>query len=66
MPLIRPQFLPDSDGSLKSGMAVTLEPGVYVPKKFGIRIENNYLITESGFEKLFDYPDDIEYFTVKR
>jgi len=65
-PLIKPQFLPDSTESLKSGMNVTLEPGVYVPEKFGIRIENNYLITDSGFETLFDYTQNIEDFTVTR
>ena len=47
-------------------MSVTLEPGVYVPDKFGIRIENNYLITDSGFERLFDYTQDIEDFNITR
>ncbi|MBQ6907715.1 MAG: aminopeptidase P family protein [Clostridia bacterium] len=65
-PLIKPQFLPDSEESLKTGMAVTLEPGVYVPEKFGIRIENNYLITENGFETLFDYTQDIKDFIITR
>ena len=65
-PLIRPQFLPECDERLKSGMSVTLEPGVYVPDKFGIRIENNYLITDSGFERLFDYTQDIEDFNITR
>lgn len=65
-PLIKPQFLPDSKENLKAGMAVTLEPGVYVPGKFGIRIENNYLIFESCFETLFDYATNIENFTITR
>ena len=63
-PLIKPQFLPDSAGCLKSGMMVTLEPGIYVPDKFGIRIENNYLITDNGFERLFDYTQDINDFII--
>ncbi len=65
-PLIKPQFLPNSTESLKIGMAVTLEPGIYVPDKFGIRLENNYLITNSGFENLFDYPLSMENFTITR
>lgn len=30
----------------KSNQIITLEPGIYIPGKFGIRIENDYLITE--------------------
>lgn len=32
----------------KFGQIITLEPGIYIPGKFGIRIENDYLITEDG------------------
>ena len=65
-PLIKPQFLSDSAECLKSGMMVTLEPGIYVPEKFGIRLENNYLITNDGYENLFDYPLSIENFIITR
>ena len=65
-PLVKPQFLPDSTEHLKAGMAVTLEPGVYVPNEFGIRIENNYLITENGFETLFNYTQKMEDFIITR
>lgn len=33
---------------LKPGMVVTIEPGVYLPGKFGIRIEDMVLVTENG------------------
>ena len=31
---------------LKNGMAITVEPGVYLPKKFGIRIEDSLIVTQ--------------------
>lgn len=37
---------------LKTGMCVTNEPGIYLPGKFGVRIEDTVLITESGYEVL--------------
>ena len=36
---------------LKEGMVLAIEPALY-NKKFGVRIENDYLITKKGFEKL--------------
>ena len=35
---------------LRAGMCVTMEPGIYVPGEFGIRIEDDVLITETGCE----------------
>jgi Xaa-Pro aminopeptidase len=37
---------------LQPGMVVTIEPGVYLPEKFGIRIEDMVLVTETGGEVL--------------
>lgn len=33
---------------LENGMVITIEPGVYVPQRFGIRIEDDILITKKG------------------
>lgn len=32
------------------GHMVTIEPGIYIPGKFGIRIEDDVLVTETGYE----------------
>ncbi|MCD6373024.1 MAG: aminopeptidase P family protein [Thermococcus sp.] len=37
---------------LKPGMVITIEPGVYIPKLGGVRIEDTILITENGARRL--------------
>ena len=61
-PVVSPRFIPECEEKLKTGMVVTLEPGIYFPGKFGIRLENNYLITENGFKRLDNLSlDETEY-----
>ena len=36
------------DNYLKDRMVITNEPGIYIPDKFGVRIEDTVLITKSG------------------
>lgn len=45
---------------LRPGMCVTIEPGVYVPGEFGVRIEDDILIAEDGCEVIRgDLPTDV-------
>ncbi len=44
LPFIKAQ----SKGQLEDGQVVTIEPGVYIPGKLGVRIEDDILVTKSG------------------
>jgi Xaa-Pro aminopeptidase len=37
---------------LRPGMVITIEPGVYIPGKWGVRIEDMVVVTEHGCEVL--------------
>jgi Xaa-Pro dipeptidase len=50
-----PYFVREADETLLTGDVVTLEPGLYIPGVGGIRIENNYLVTQRGYERLSDH-----------
>lgn len=47
-----PNLSPASDSILQVGNIVTVEPGIYIPEKFGVRIEDMALITENGCRNL--------------
>ena len=37
---------------MQENMVVTCEPGIYIPDKFGIRIEDTVVITKDGYKNL--------------
>ena len=51
-----PFFLPNSKEKLAEGMVCAIEPGIYRRPEGGMRVEDNYVITEDGFRKLSRYP----------
>ncbi|MBF0570391.1 MAG: aminopeptidase P family protein [Candidatus Omnitrophica bacterium] len=50
-----PRLSSQSTSILEPGMVVTVEPGVYVPNQFGIRVEDMVLVTKEGCEVLSGY-----------
>ena len=50
-----PRLSSQSTAILEAGMIVTVEPGVYIPNQFGIRVEDMVLVTKEGCEVLSGY-----------
>ena len=46
-------------GTVEEGMVLAIEPGCYWPGGGGLRVEDNFLITRGGAEKLSPFPDGV-------
>jgi Xaa-Pro aminopeptidase len=46
-------------GTFEEGMVLAVEPGAYWPGGGGLRVEDNFLITADGVEKLSPFPDGV-------
>lgn len=49
---------------LAPGMVVTIEPGIYLPGVGGVRLENDYLVTQRGAQCLCSLPLDLDWATL--
>ena len=47
-----PRIGPGVKDRLKAGMVITVEPGIYLPGQFGVRIEDTLLVTPTGADLL--------------
>jgi Xaa-Pro aminopeptidase len=54
-----PRLAQTADGGLVTGNTVTVEPGVYLPGRFGVRIEDLVVVTESGADRLTCFTKDL-------
>jgi Xaa-Pro aminopeptidase len=55
-----PRLSPRSDDVLAPGEVVTVEPGVYLPGRLGVRIEDFVVVAEDGSENLSTLPKDLQ------
>ena len=44
---------------LKSGMVMTVEPGIYIEDTFGVRIEDMVVVTDDGYKNFTQSPKEL-------
>ncbi|QXD15576.1 Xaa-Pro peptidase family protein [Rhodocaloribacter litoris] len=54
-----PYIRGDNEQRLAEGMTFTIEPGIYLPGRGGVRIEDDVVITAGGAESLSDLPREL-------
>lgn len=54
-----PRLNMESDTVLEAGMVVTVEPGIYLPGRGGVRIEDLVVVTEDGCDILSESPKEL-------
>ena len=55
-----PRLATTSEDELAESNVVTVEPGVYVPGRFGVRIEDLVVVTDNGARNLSGMPKELE------
>ena len=54
-----PRLSQGTDTVLEPGQVITCEPGVYLPGRYGMRIEDSVIVTATGFEPLTELPKEL-------
>lgn len=54
-----PRFSPKWHGVIPAGATLSAEPGIYLPGKFGVRIEDVVVLTDNGCENLTKSPKEL-------
>lgn len=54
-----PRFSPFWDNAIPSGAFLSVEPGIYLPGKFGVRIEDVVMLTDEGCIDITNSPKDL-------
>ena len=54
-----PRVAAGQQETLRPGMVITIEPGVYLPDKYGVRIEDTVVVTDKGCDILTPCPKDL-------
>ncbi len=55
----KPMFSPSEEGVIEEGVMITVEPGIYLPGKFGVRIEDTVRVTKDGCINLTSSPKQL-------
>jgi Xaa-Pro aminopeptidase len=55
-----PRLATTSEDELCEGNAVTVEPGIYLPGRFGVRIEDLVVVTADGYRNLSGTPKELQ------
>ncbi|MBE5780593.1 MAG: aminopeptidase P family protein [Clostridiales bacterium] len=54
-----PRFSPQCREDLVPGICISVEPGIYLPGKFGVRIEDTVCVTEDGYMNFTKAPKEL-------
>jgi Xaa-Pro aminopeptidase len=55
-----PRLATTSEDELREGNVVTVEPGIYLPGRFGVRIEDLVVLTADGYRNLSGLPKELQ------